>query len=103
MLMEPEDNDVGELNLAVEEEEYDLGEKEEELQQMQEEGIPIVATHSVIVTLGGKREVALVDSGSSHTFVDLKFATSAQCVTQNNSLQSINVAGGGIPYTGAHI
>lgn len=62
-----------------------------------------MATFSVIVTLGRRRGVALVDSGSSHAFVDLKFATSANCVTQNNYVQKVNLAGGGILYTGAHL
>lgn len=66
-------------------------------------GVPSVATFSVIITLKGRRGVALVDSGSSHTFIDLKFAASAQCVAQNNELQKVKVAGGGILYTRAHL
>lgn len=66
-------------------------------------GVPTVATFSVIISIKGKRGVALIDSGSSHTFIDLKFATSAQCITLNNELQRVTVAGGGVLYTGAHL
>ena len=47
--------------------------------------------------------MALVDTGSTHTFMDLKFSTKIQCTTVTNSMETVKVAGGGELQSGAHI
>uniref|UniRef100_A0A0A9HU01 Aspartic peptidase DDI1-type domain-containing protein n=1 Tax=Arundo donax TaxID=35708 RepID=A0A0A9HU01_ARUDO len=66
-------------------------------------GITTKRTFTMPIKLGGKTGVALVDSGSSNTFVDLKFATKGSCTVVTNFLQKVTVAGGGIMQSGAHI
>lgn len=112
MVMDPKEKEEGELNLTLEVEKKEEQEDEEQAPVEEEllqislqalKGCPTVATFSVIITLKGRTGVSLVDSGSSHTFVDLKFVTKAQCIAQNNDLQKVTVAGGGVLYTGAHL
>jgi predicted aspartyl protease len=58
----------------------------------------------MLVTIGGKQGIALVDTGSSHTLMDLKFSTKINCTTTTTkSLEAVLVAGGGKLQTGATI
>lgn len=50
------------------------------------QGVTKVTTYTLLVSMGGKKVVALLDSGSSHTFMDLRFAINASCKIMNNSL-----------------
>jgi predicted aspartyl protease len=60
-------------------------------------------TFTLSVLIGGKRVTALVDTGSTHTFIDLKLSTKLNCITTTNPLETVIVAGGGELQTGAHI
>jgi hypothetical protein len=53
------------------------------------------ATFSLLIQLGGRLAVALVDSGSTDTFVNSSFATKCICRTTTTDLQRVKVAGGG--------
>jgi hypothetical protein len=58
-------------------------------------GTSSVATFSVLVVLGGKRGIALIDSGSTDTFMDYAFATKANCAIQTTTTRKVRVARGG--------
>jgi hypothetical protein len=60
-------------------------------------------TFTLLVTIGGKQGIALLDTGSTHTFMDLKFSTKIQCSTVHTSLETVLVAGGGALQTGAQV
>lgn len=66
-------------------------------------GKSIAATFTLWVNIGGKRALALVDSGSTNTFIDMSFATKTNCTITKNNLQPVHIAGGGKLQTGAHI
>jgi hypothetical protein len=53
------------------------------------------ATFSVIVTIGGKRAIALVDCGSTDIFVDYSLASKVHYQMQSLPAQQVAVAGGG--------
>jgi hypothetical protein len=48
-----------------------------------------------LITIGGKRTVALLDSGSTSTFIDQAFAIKANCHLCPATPQAVHVAGGG--------
>lgn len=50
---------------------------------------------TVIVTVGNKRAVALIDSGSNTSFMDMNFAIKANCSLTPAEARDITVAGGG--------
>jgi hypothetical protein len=56
---------------------------------------PATSTPTVCITIGGKRTVALLDSGSTSTFIDQSFAIRANCPLQSAVWQEVQVAGGG--------
>lgn len=58
-------------------------------------------TFTLRINIGGKRALALVDTGSTHTFMDLKFSTKIHCHTIS-TLEKVLVAGGGELHTGSH-
>jgi hypothetical protein len=60
-------------------------------------------TFTVVINIGGKQGLALLDTGSTHTFMDAQFFTKIQCTTMHNALETVKVAGGGTLQTGAHI
>jgi hypothetical protein len=60
-------------------------------------------TITVIVAIGGKTGIALVDSGSTNTFIDVHFALKTNCVVLNNSTTTVHVAGGGALLSSGHI
>ena len=60
-------------------------------------------TFTLSVIIGGKKAIALVDTGSTHTFMDLKFSTKIECNTVTKSRVQVTVAGGGELHTGAHV
>lgn len=59
------------------------------------EGTAGVATFSLLLLIGGYQAVALVDSGSSHTFMDQKFALKSNCHLQPGPIKKFSIAGGG--------
>jgi hypothetical protein len=59
------------------------------------QGISSTATFSVIVCMGSKRGIALIDSGSSDTFMDYTFAARAKRAINKTPSQKVKVAGGG--------
>jgi hypothetical protein len=59
------------------------------------EGTAGIATFSLLLTIGGQRAVTLVDSGSSHTFMDNKFALRSTCQLIPATPKKIAIAGGG--------
>jgi hypothetical protein len=66
-------------------------------------GHPSKNTFTVPVLIAGKLATTLVDTGSTHTFMDLKFSTKINCSTTNNAMEKVIVAGGGELLTGAHV
>lgn len=44
-----------------------------------------------------------MDSGSTHTFIYLRFALKTSCSIEHNPLQRVVVAGGGVILSGSHI
>ncbi|KAL6629795.1 hypothetical protein ACP70R_029560 [Stipagrostis hirtigluma subsp. patula] len=64
------------------------------------QGTRSISTFCLLVTLNGKRGVALVDSGSTHTFLDVTFASKAGCLIEDAPLQSVVIAGGGELFSG---
>ena len=62
-----------------------------------------VSTLSVLVNIGGKQAVALVDSGSNSTFMNLKFALTTSCSIVRDTSRAVAVAGGGVLWSGAYI
>lgn len=94
---------------SVEEEEI-KGEKQgeklpEQTENVQEElmsisqsavyGLTRPDTFSVMIKVNGKKAVGLVDSGSTTTFMDSKFAIKSQCTLENTKMRKVIVAGGG--------
>jgi hypothetical protein len=60
-------------------------------------------TISVVICIGGKRGLALVDTGSTNTFIDVHFALKTNCEVINNNTKTVKVAGGGSLQSGGHI
>jgi hypothetical protein len=58
-------------------------------------GTSLATTFSLLVLIGGMKGVALVDSGSTHTFMDHSFAVNTACIISSTPSQSVTVAGGG--------
>jgi hypothetical protein len=58
-------------------------------------GIPGDTTLSVVVHFGTHQDIALVDSGSSKTFLDEEFIKKAKLNTQPTQAHKVMVAGGG--------
>lgn len=53
------------------------------------------STFSLILQISGKRAVALVDSGSSDTFMITQFAIDSNCTQKSVTPRSVAVVGGG--------
>jgi hypothetical protein len=49
----------------------------------------------LILTIGGKKGIALVDSGSTDTFADYTFASTTNYPISSTSAKLVKVAGGG--------
>jgi hypothetical protein len=58
-------------------------------------GTTSTATFSLLVHMGGRRGVALVDSGSTDSFLDYTFASKTNCAMIFCNSLKMNVAGGG--------
>jgi hypothetical protein len=58
-------------------------------------GTASTTTFSLLLNIGGYQAVALVDSGSSHTFMDQAFSVKSNCHTRAASMKKIAIAGGG--------
>ena len=57
-------------------------------------GIPGKSTFSLLLTIGGKWAVPLVDSGSSDTFMSKQFVEQNNIITQQAPITKVIVAGG---------
>lgn len=64
---------------------------------------PTSATFTFQVHIWGKCGIALVDSGSSHTFMDMQFAAKTSCTTVHHPMETVMIAGGGQLQSGSHI
>jgi hypothetical protein len=103
-----EDEDLGEqqnapLNLP---EEPPLQDKEQKEKLMSislsaMEGTQGEETISLCVVIGGMNAIALVDSGSSNTFMDYDFAVKLNLPMRNTTARTVTVAGGGTLVTNA--
>jgi hypothetical protein len=58
-------------------------------------GTVSAATFSLLVTIGGKKGVALIDSGSTYSFIDCTFASKTSCSITATTSRKVKVAGGG--------
>jgi hypothetical protein len=85
--------------------------EETELEQPQQQCMHIsinalsdsVSSIRILVQIGGKQAVALVDTGSSSTFMNLQFALQTNCEIIKADSQPIAIAGGGTLWSGAVI
>jgi hypothetical protein len=66
-------------------------------------GTSSAATFSLVVTIAGKRGVALVDSGSTYTFMDYSFASQLSCQVTTIATTRVRVVVGGSLNTSAVI
>jgi len=55
-------------------------------------GITSVATFSLTLDIGGKKAIALIDSGSTDTFIDSVFASKCNYPTTSTSVKKVQVA-----------
>ena len=62
-----------------------------------------VSTLSVLVQIGGKQAVALVDSGSNSTFLNLTFTLTTNCTILKDKSRAVTIAGGGMLRSGAYV
>ena len=62
-----------------------------------------VNTISILVQIGGKQGIALVDSGSNSTFISLKFALTISCTILKDTNRAVTGAGGGTMWAGSYI
>lgn len=62
-----------------------------------------VNTISILVQIGGKQGIALVDSGSNSTFISLKFALTTSCTILKDTSRAVTVAGGGTLWSGSFV
>jgi hypothetical protein len=53
------------------------------------------ATFSLLVTIGGRKGIALVDSGSTDTFMNYSFASRINCNIISTTSRRVKVIGGG--------
>ncbi|KAE8821183.1 hypothetical protein D1007_00810 [Hordeum vulgare] len=91
----------------------EMEEQEEAEQQPQEELCMTLSsqamksdnanTISILVQIGGKQGIALVDSGSNSTFMSLKFALSTNCTILKDTSRAVTVAGGGTLWSGSYV
>jgi predicted aspartyl protease len=58
-------------------------------------GTSFAATFSIIVSIGGKSGIALVDSGSTYTFMNFASASKINCNIVSTSLKKVMVEGRG--------
>jgi hypothetical protein len=58
-------------------------------------GIQSAATFSVLIQIGGRKGVALVDSGSTDSFIDYTFASKTNYIILSTTSLKVKVAGGG--------
>jgi hypothetical protein len=65
------------------------------------EGIQGEDTISLYVVIGGVNAIALVESGSSNTFIDYDFAVKLNLPMRNTAARTVTVVGGGTLVTDA--
>lgn len=56
-----------------------------------------------MITVGGKQAMALIDSGSNSTFMNLQFALQTSCTIVKDKTRAVTVAGGGKLWSGSYI
>jgi hypothetical protein len=66
-------------------------------------GTSSAATFSLIVSIGGRKGIALVDIGSIDTFIDYTFASKLNCLIASTTSKQVQVVGGGYLKTDAII
>jgi hypothetical protein len=66
-------------------------------------GQPANNTFTLQILIAGKTATALVDTGSTHTFMDLKFSTKLNCPTTSHVVEKVIVARGGELHTGSQV
>jgi hypothetical protein len=59
------------------------------------QGTSSPATFLVVIIIGGKRGLALIDSGCTYTFLDYTFASKCNCNIISSIPKKVKVAGGG--------
>jgi hypothetical protein len=59
------------------------------------QGPSSATTFSVFVSIGGRRGISLIDSGSTNTFMDYTFASKINCSIAATSSQRVKIARGG--------
>uniref|UniRef100_A0A453T4P9 Retrotransposon gag domain-containing protein n=1 Tax=Aegilops tauschii subsp. strangulata TaxID=200361 RepID=A0A453T4P9_AEGTS len=108
------------LNVLTGEEPTDQQREQEELEEQDIEEQPQTEEHcmtisaqamqsdnvntiSILVQIGGKQGIALVDSGSNSTFISLKFALTTSCTILKDTTRAVTVAGGGTLWSGSYI
>uniref|UniRef100_A0A453IPF2 Ty3 transposon capsid-like protein domain-containing protein n=1 Tax=Aegilops tauschii subsp. strangulata TaxID=200361 RepID=A0A453IPF2_AEGTS len=64
-------------------------------------GNPSSSTLAAHISIGGRQGVASTDTGSTNTFIDLKFALKVKCPLINTPTKKVTVAGGGSLTSGA--
>lgn len=67
------------------------------------QGSTTTETFTLPACIGGKMRLALVDTGCTRTYMDLKFSTRTAYAVLNTPLQNVLVAGGGTLHSGAAI
>lgn len=80
--------------------------EEEQCMQISQQALgkkPTAATFSFKVNIGGECGIALLDSGSSHSFIDMHFVANTSCNTVNNPMKIVLIAGGGQLQSGSHV
>lgn len=65
-------------------------------------GTRTIATF-LVLHVKGRRAIALVDSGSTHSFMDATFASKASCEITELPLQTVLIAGGGELFSGGMV
>ena len=66
-------------------------------------GMPGDTTLSVLVKVGGQQAVALIDTGSTNTFLDTEFIKRTKLPVEQTAAQKVLVAGGGELVSAGHV
>lgn len=108
------------LNVLTGEEPTEQQKEQEELEEPELEEQPLTKEHcmtifaqamqsdnvntiSILVQIGGKQGIALVDSGSNSTFISLQFALTTTCTILKDTSRAVTVAGGGTLWSGSFV
>lgn len=111
MVLEEDDNpqqdeEVEENPLETKEESSHSPEVEDQLMHISVNVVQCLnqaTAYTLPMCMKGKRGVALMDSGSTHTVIDLRFALKTYCRVQHNAMQKVTMAEGGVILSGSHV